>query len=232
MKRIIAILILLALTAATLTACAAKPHPPTEAEIAEFHRTHPVSESVDGLQVANLNPDVFSSESLLRNGWNIIVTVVVIGEMQLYPIEPSDGTINIPYYEAQIIEVTALDPGDKGYVEYEPGNHVYIDLSPLPHVPLNVGEKYLISGKKPAFTSYPYELDKLGHIITNAERTFFITDSSYIIAAKEHSLEYSYTGKTYDEVIKKVQESAIELDWYLPSKDSSLNEKSDVVSAK
>ncbi|MDR0818867.1 MAG: hypothetical protein LBN43_04770, partial [Oscillospiraceae bacterium] len=64
------------------------------------------------------------------------------------------------------------------------------------------------------------------------ERTLYITDSSYIISAKEHSTEYSYTGKSYEEVIEKVQESAIELDWDLPSKDSSLNEKSDVISAK
>jgi hypothetical protein len=217
MKRIIAILILLALTVTDLAACAAKPatqqhfsSPPTEAEIAEFRRTHPVPGTV---HASVAYTDVLSEEALRNTG--VIIYIEIISEIEIREVTSDSGKIwFLPNYRARIGEVISLDPNSDNYVDYIVDDNVYIWYSPMYAFPMEIGEKYLIIGNN---TPNSYEISSVWNglptIACSTFNTFFITDSAYIITADEPSAELSHTGESLAEFSDIIRGIAEELDW-------------------
>jgi hypothetical protein len=217
MKRIIAILLLLALITATLTVCAAKPHPPTEAEIAEFHRTHPVLTQTDadsaphGSVVAD--PDQTDAEYYWTMAHNIIVEVEIVGEQFMENFKDHGITIPVYNYLAKVTDVMAYNHSKEIFGDIYSDTMVYLQyIGPYHLVQMTVGEKYLVVGRVlPEVTKNTYYSGVLERhnsielpiIWSTFSSQYYITENSYIIDVYKREIEKdggtSFTGKTLDE---------------------------------
>jgi hypothetical protein len=211
MKRIIAILMLLTLTAVTLTACATKlptqqhfSSPPTEAEIAEFRRTHPVEASDENAYSIPIDTPI---ENPWLGGRDTILSVKIIGEREDDVIIVAGTTkVEQHYYLSMITEVIALDFDSKLYQPYAEGDIVYIDVRlSSPHI----DEEYIIiafnCGREVDGNLIKTNRNKIPDLLVNVNAMFYITNNDYIISASTYEASNKYTGEPVETVIEKLQ---------------------------
>ncbi|MDR0818906.1 MAG: hypothetical protein LBN43_04965 [Oscillospiraceae bacterium] len=200
MKRTIAILILLALTAATLAACAAKPHPPTEKEIAEFRRTHPVPARDNALTV----DDGVDRSDVQTGYWvgesDIVLHVEIIGDFEVERIPVYGGYIRTPFTPARVVEIVSYKQENKFGFDFKVGDTISICSAIM-----KTGESYLIIG---------FERQKRNELsVIEPQQEYYITDSSYLIAVENQRNHKDYTSTSLDAFKSSLKALTVENGW-------------------
>jgi hypothetical protein len=248
-RRALALLIAVALTA-TLAACASKsalPTPqqfsssPTEAEIAEFRRTHAPngggggSGQSDSTGEYTVMTDRISTANM-KNGHDVVLTVEVIGEREDRDLVTEVGTTRPKYcYRVKVIDVLMLNPDSTNYTDYQIDDEVYIMSSPSYAVDMRIGETYCVVGGNSHHSGNPVleEWEKTTVFMWNdtpvilcvSNNVYYYTENSYVIETIEESKLVSHTGETVEEFTESIIEVGEELGWNIEPSAPETEEK-------
>ena len=229
--RFVALALAIAMCATLLAACATKPNggPPTEEEIAEFRRTHPVVEEGRGF--------VIKSDDPIKEPWgnarNVILSIEIVGEREddvyisnsVKDKYPEDDWAKhghpVTYYLTKITEIIALDPGKEAhsiYYPYSVGDSVYVEVQ---GVNLFVGEKYIVLGRNAGEiidgTRVKAMRNDIPYITVSSASFFYLTDNSYVISMSIEEDSSKYTGKSAESIRETVELAAEARCWIVPN---------------
>ena len=221
MNRITKILVALLTVALSLTlvACASSKadapqrqqfsSPPTQEEIDEFRRTHPVSVVPYASMVSR---DLNTIEGV--SGSDIGVLVEITGEREMRTVVYRSGnSYQHSLYRARIVDIVFNNPYDDYFREYLVGEEVYVFQYQNYQFPMRVNDVYLL------VTNNPTDPDGLVNVWNGLRAigvsswyAYYITDNSYIVAIHETS-EYNNTGRSSSDFIDVLRRHSEALGW-------------------
>ena len=202
MKKIIMTLILLAMLTVLLASCKTNvqltDRSPTEAEIAEFRRTHPVDEieyePIGSMASSQEKPDDIALYWF--GGFDVILTVEVIGENEIeYVNVPFATNGEIYNYRVVITDVIALKAESHNFIKYKIGDEIYLRFGINDPVYLSIKETYVITGRNRHEDGMK---NGLPVTFTNPRSLYYITDNSYVIDMVKTDGLRNHTGKSLE----------------------------------
>ena len=195
MRKIMLMMLLLAGLTTLFSPCKASSQstdgPPTEAEIAEFRRTHPVDE-IDYEPMGSMARE--RPDNLARD-WgdiNIILLVEIIGDLELDDFSaPYSLNRHIYNYRAKIVEIISRYSKITNFVVVSNDDEVYLRFPASRPAALYKNEKYIIAARIYDDTRNGQPIVRVG-----PSGVYYITDGKYIIDMVEAEDFRSHTGKS------------------------------------
>jgi predicted small lipoprotein YifL len=217
MKRIIAILLLLALIAVALAACAAKsPERLSPGEVAKLHEQYPYADGAEEmitdvvetyLGKVSRNADMLDMLSL---NWfsGVILQVEVIGEL-----EEMQTAYTIIYHRlVRITDVIAANGNYDVNVEFNLGDEIYIGSAQTLVEQLPIGTRLITIGGTKAMRMI---LEK-PRIRVGGQGMFIQTDDDYVLSMSPLEGYDKYSGMSADDLKALLAETADSWGWNDP----------------